>query len=307
MAAVTSRSSVADSVPTEYIAEVKLKNQEGSVMRGLVQNVILPEGEGSVYEETELTRAIAYALTEGVDMTQAQEITDGSLEITPAEIGAQIVRTDLAGRQITRRTDLARQLGKILGNAIITKEDVDLLTLLDGFGIDLGTAGRSLTSGYIMAAGAAIRGGGQAAGAAVVAGTPEPGPDPIYGVFSDNQMHTVNKELSLGLPQAISGVQIPGTDYSVEVLKNAHVRRIGGVDVFIDNNIGKDSSDDAIGGVFSKQAVRFVRFGGGPKMEPERDASGRWTEMNIVEIYGTGEWKDNWGRQMTFDGAAATS
>lgn len=306
MAGATTRTSVADSVPTEYIAEVKLKNQQGSVMRALVQNVTLPEGEGSVYEETELTRAVAYALTEGVDMTQAQEITDGNMEITPAEIGAQIVRTDLAGRQITRRTDLARQLGKILGNAIITKEDVDLLTLLDGFTVDLGTAGRSLTSGYIMAGADAIRAGGQAA-AAIVAGTPEPAPDPIYGVFNDNQMNPVRKELSLGLPQAISGVQIPGTDYSVEVLKNAYVRRLGGADIFIDNNMGKDASDDGIGGVFSKQALRFVRFGGGPKMEPERDASGRWTEMNIVEVYGTGEWKDAWGRQMTFDAASATS
>lgn len=305
-AGATTRISVADSVPTEYIAEVKKKEQEGPIMRALVQTVSLPEGVGGTYEETELTRAIAYALTEGVDMTQAQEITDSNMEITPGEVGAQIVRTDLASRQITKRADLPRLLGQILGNSIITKEDVDLLSLLDGFTIDLGTAGRSLTSGYIMAAGAAIRAGGQAA-AAISAGTPEPAPDPIQGVFNDNQMHNINKELSLGLPQATAGVQIPGTDYSVEVLKNAAVRRIGGVNVYIDNNMGKDASDDAIGGVFSKQALRFVRFGGGPNMEPERDASGRWTEMNIVVVYGTGEWKDKWGRQMTFDGASPTS
>jgi hypothetical protein len=301
----TTRTSLADSVPTEFIAEVKLTNQEGSIMRNLVESVTLPEGEGPIYEETELTRAIAYALTEGVDMTQAQEITDGHMEITPAEIGAQIVRTDLAERQIVRRANLPRLLGQILGNAIITKEDVDLLSLLDGFGVALGAAGTSLTSGYIMAAAAAIRAGGQAA-AAIVAGTQTPAPDPIQAVFNDNQMHTVNKELSIGIA-APTGVQIPGTEYSVDVLKNAAVRRIGGANVYIDNNLGKDASDDAKGGVFSKQALRFVRFGGGPKMEPERDASGRWTEMNIVEVYGTGEWKDAWGREMLFDAASPTS
>jgi len=302
----TTRTSMGDSTPTEFIAEVKLKNQEGSVMRNLVRNVVLPEGEGPVYEETELTRAIAYALTEAVDMVQAQEITDSSMPITPAEIGAQIVRTDLSERQITKRANLPRLLGQILGNAIITKEDVDLLSLLAGFGVDLGTAGRSLTTGYIMAAAAAIRAGGQTAATAVAAGTPEPAPDPINAVFNDNMIHTVNKELSIGI-QAPTGVQIPGTDYSVEVLKNAAVRRIGGANVFVDNNMGKDSSDDAVGGVFSKESLRFVRFGGGPKMEPERDASGRWTEMNIVEVYGTGEFKDAWGRKMTFDAAAPTS
>ena len=301
----TTRTSMADSTPTEFIAEVKLKNQEGSVMRNLVRNTVLPEGEGSLYTETELTRAIAYALTEAVDMVQAQEITDSPLEITPAEIGAQIVRTDLSERQITKRANLPRLLGQILGNAIITKEDVDLLSLLAGFAVDLGTAGRSLTVGYIMAAAAAIRAGGQAA-AAIAAGAPEPAPDPINAVFNDNMIHTVNKELSIGI-QAPTGVQIPGTDYSVEVLKNAAVRRIGGANVFVDNNMGKDASDDAVGGVFSKESLRFVRFGGGPKMEPERDASGRWTEMNIVEIYGTGEFKDAWGRKMTFDAAAPTS
>ncbi len=31
------------------------------------------------------------------------------------------------------------------------------------------------------------------------------------------------------------------------------------------------------------------------------------TEMNIVEVYGTGEFKDAWGREMLFDAASATS
>ena len=305
MAGQTTKTSVGDSTPTEFIAAVHLKTQEGAVMRNLIQNVVLPTGEGGMYEESELTRAVAYALTEGVDMAQMQEITDSSMEITPGEIGAQVGPSDLAKKQITKRANLPQLLGQILGNSIITKEDVDLLALGDGHSVALGGAGYSLTSGYIMAAGSAIRAGGQAA-AAIVAGTPEPAPDPIYGVFNDNQMHTVNKELSIGIATG-SGVQIPGTDYSVEVLKNAAVRRIGGVNVFIDNNMGKDSSDDAKGHVASRQANRFVRFDGGPNIEPERDASGRMTEMNIVEVYGTGQWKDAWGREMVFDASSATS
>ena len=275
-------------------------------MRNLIMNVVLPTGEGSVYEETEMTRAVAYALTEGVDMAQMQEITDTNMEITPGEVGAQVGPTDLASKQFTKRADLPRLLGEILGKAIITKEDVDLLALGDGHSVALGSAGAALTSGYIMAAGSAIRAGGQAA-AAIVAGTPEVAPDPIYGVFNDNMMHTVNKELSIGIAGAGSGVQIPGTDYSVEVLKNAEVRRIGGVNVYIDNNMGKDASDDAKGHVASREANRFVRFDGGPKIEPDRDPSGRITEHNIVEVYGTGQWKDAWGREMLFDAASATS
>ncbi len=298
MAGPVTTSSVGDSVPTEFIAEVRLKTQQGSVMRGLVDTHTLPEGEGGVYEITELTRAIAYALTEGVDMTQAQEITDTSLEVTPGEVGAQIVRTDLADKQITRRANLPRLLGETLGNAIITKEDVDLLAQVDAAATALGSAGTSLTAGYIMAAAATIRGGGQAA-AAIVAGTPEVGPDPINAVFSDNQLHNVIKQFTVETHTYNESVK--------ELLSDAFVRRIGGANVYVDNNLGKDSSDDAKGGVFSKKALVFVRFGGGPNMEPERDASGRWTEMNIVEVYGTGLWKDAWLREMLFDAASPTS
>jgi hypothetical protein len=274
-------------------------------MRNLIFSDDLPEGEGQIYELTELARVTAYALTEGVDMAQAQQITDAHLEVTPAEYGAQVFISDLAKNQISRRTNLMRMAGQILGNAFITKEDVDLISLMDGFSVALGGAATALVPGYIMAAGAAIKGGGQAA-AAITAGTQEPGPDPIQGVFTSAQMHAVRKAIALGT-MTTSGVVQPRSDLADAVLKGASVGKIGDVNVYLDDNIGKDASDDAKGGVFSKQALVHIGFAGGPKMEPERDASMRGTELNIVGIYGTGEWKDAWGREMLFDAAAPTS
>lgn len=304
-AGVTTKAAVPYSVPTEMIAEVRLKTQVGSVMRNLVFSDNLPEGEGPIYELTELSRATAYALTEGVDMANLQQITDSHLEVTPAEYGAQVFITDLARDQITRKTNLMRMAGQILGNSFITKEDVDLLTLLDGFSVDLGAAARALVPGYIMAAGAAIKGGGQATGA-ITSGTQEVAPDPIYGVFTSAQIHSVRKTLALGVTPASSIMGI-SSEYAGRMLEGAKVGKIGDVTVYVDDNLGKDSADDAIGGVFAKNALVYVGFRGGPKMEPERDPSMRGTELNIVGVYGTGEWKDGWGRQMTFDAAAPTS
>lgn len=327
MAGPTTKTSVADSLPDTFIAEVRTKVQEGPVMRNLVNNVTLPMGEGGQWEMTELSRATAVALTDGVDMSSADEITDATLQITPTEFGAQVIITDLARDQITKRTDLVRQVGRILGNAMVTKEDVDLLTQLDSFSVALGAAGVSLTLGHILAASAAIRAGGQASGA-ITAGTQEPAPGPYFGVFSDNQLHTVVKEFVWGqnfgitaatdetfvsLPAntidtgtaAVAGVNAQVTDN--RALREAYVGKVGQAMVFADNNLGKDASDDAKGGVFSKEAIVQVHFRGGPKMEPHRDPSLRGTEYNIVMVKGVGEWKDAWGREMLFDGAAPTS
>lgn len=305
MANETTRTSVGDSVPTEFIAEVRLKSQEGGVMRNAVFHDELPPGEGNVYTTTELVRVAASALTEGTDLSSNTELTDTEVNITPAEIGAMVFLTDLARDQITKRANLFRLAGQILGNSIITKEDVDLLTLLDGFSVALGSAGTALTAGHVLAAAAAVRAGGQAAGA-ITAGTPEPGPDPIYGVFNDNMFHNVIKNLG-GLSLTTSGVLGPRSALGDQVLQRAAIGTLGGATILMDNNIGKDSSDDAKGGVFSMMALQHVSFMGGPRIEPERNASLRGTELVVTYIKGEGEWKDNWGREMLFDAAAPTS
>jgi hypothetical protein len=307
--ATTTKTSVANSLPDTFIAEVRLKTQEGPVMRPLVNNVTLPTGEGGQWEMTELTRATAVALADGFDMIGTDTITDSTLQITPTEFGAQLTVTDLAKNQITKRTDLIRQAGRILGNSMITKEDIDLLTQLDSFSVALGSESTALTPGHIMAAAAAVRAGGQAAGA-IVAGTPEVAPDPIHAVFNDNMLHSVTKFLvggSTGGTLAATSIAAPEGGAGAAALAEAKVGRIGRTTVYSDNNLGKAADDGAKGGVFSKESIVQVHFMGGPSMEEQRDASLRATEYNIVMVKGVGEWKDNWGREMLFDAASPTS
>ena len=305
----TTKTSVANSLPDTFIAEVKTKVQEGPIMRPLVTNVNLPRGEGGQWEMTELTRATAVALADGFDMVGTDTVTDTTLQITPTEFGAQLTITDLAKNQITKRTDLVRQVGRILGNSMITKEDIDLLTELDSASVALGSAGTALTPGHIMAAAAAIKGGGQVAGA-IVAGTPEPGPDPIFAVFNSSQFHNVNKFLvggATGGTLAATSIAAPSAGPGFEALTRGYRGPIGDAAVYIDNNLSKDASDDAKGGVWSKEAIVQVGFMGSPTMEEQRDASLRGTEYNIVMVKGTGEWKDAWKREMLFDAASPTS
>ena len=329
VAGITDKTAVADSLPDTFIAEVRRKVHIGPAMRSTVNNVTLPMGEGGQWEMTELTRATAIALSDGIDLASAEQITDATLQITPTEFGAQVVVTDLARDQITKRTDLVRQVGRILGESMVTKEDIDLITQVDQFGQTLGGAGQSLTLGHILAAAATVRGGGQLSGA-ITAGTQEPAPMPLFAMFNDAQLHTVIKEFVhgrfMGITAGVSdddilrrptntmdatnvaslGVAATSTQDN-RALRESFVGKIGSALVFVDNNLGKDASDDAKGGVYSKEAMVQVHFRGGPKMEPERDASRRATEYNIVMVKGVGEWKDSWGREMNFDAASPTS
>jgi hypothetical protein len=323
----TTTSTIDDSIPTEFIAEVRLKEQEGSIMRPLVQGVNLPEHQGGTYQMNELTRITIAALGEGIDMSSAQAISDSKMQIVPIEYGGKVELTDLGRDQVTSKADMPRLIGEILGEGIITKEDIDLLTQLDSFSVALGGAGLALTIGHIMAGGTAVRSGGQAAGA-IAAGTPEPAPAPINGVFSSNQLHTVVKQQALGTVLGITAAtdadftRSPSNIYDGAVasvaatgvpvqdnkaLREAMVGRLGRVNVFADDNLSKDSSDDAKGGVFAQKAIVHCRFRGGPKFEPDRDPSGRLTEYNVVLVKGIGEWKDKWGREMLFDGASPSS
>lgn len=309
-AGITDTTAVNNSLPTEFIAEVKLVDRYKPVMRPLVRNEELPNHEGSTWQLTELTRSTIVALSDGEDLATAEQITDTPLTIVPTRYGGQIVYTEETWAKFSKRGDLARMVGQILREDMLRKEDVDLLTQLDSFSVALGSAGTALTLGHIMAAGAAIRGGGQASGA-ITSGTQNSPSGDINGVFTSAMLHSVVKNLAVGRQLiTTSGASQEGPqpgEAANRALREAFVGKIGGVQTYIDDNLGKDASDDAKGGVFAKQAIIQVHFMGGVRIRPDLDPSRETKEVNVFMNKGIGEYKDAWGREMLFDAAAPSS
>ena len=309
-AGITDIVAVADSLPDSFIAEVKLADRYAPVARQTVKNVDLPENEGSTWEATELTRSTIVALTDGEDLATAEQITDSSFTVVPTRYGGQVEYTKEAFKKFSKREDLSRLVGQLLREDMLRKEDVDILTQYDSFSVALGSAGTSLLIGHIMAAGAAIRGGGQASGA-ITSGTQVAPNGKIHGVFSSNQFHTVNKNLAIGRQiLTTSGASQEGPQpgaMAAKALSTGVVQDIGGVGVIIDDNLGKDSSDDAKGGVLAVGAVYQVHFMGGVRMDVDYDKSKETYEVNVFMNKGLGERYDAQGREMLFDSAAPTS
>lgn len=290
--ALTTTSTVDDILP-KFLAEARMVAEHSRVMENLVDKISLPRGEGLSVNVPKFNRLSAANLTEGVDMQQAQTISDTGLVITPSEVGIQVVITDKALRSVSE--PLMRRAGAIMGNAMARKRDVDLLTMLDGFATSQPGAGATLGIGHIQAQVARIR-----------ANSAEPGPMPIHTVLHDFQYYDIAQDL-LNIGSGVLGTVdgIPEGP-SADVLRDHYVGRLVGTSIFVDNNISVDASDDAKGGVFSQKALIFV-----PVLEDitstERDESLRATEVNHISEYGIGEYVDLWGAEIYSDATTPTA
>lgn len=295
-----------DAAVDKFLAESRFTLQERpGVVKSSIQHERLPESQGPTVYIPKYGTVSTYALTEGVDMSQAQQITDTVMTITPAEYGGQVVLTDMM--LMTVRDEFMRVAGKLLGEGYDRHQDQTLCDDFDNFSVALGSAGTALGVGHVMAAEAGIMYGSPAAGAGRGG---EPGQGRLSGIFTPAQIHALRKTLAL-VPRTFDG-----TNYRADLNmkdsvpgKSEGMFSIPGVNVTIksDININKDASDDAKAAVLAERAWIFVELGPGPKAEKERNASLRAWEINYVGRWARSEYSDAWGREMLFDSVSPTS
>lgn len=296
---VTQKSSI-DNAVSKYVAESRFTMQErpGVVWKN-IRHDDLPTGAGPTVNIPKYGTVNTYSLTEGIDMAQAQEITDTGLAITPAEYGAQVILTDMLLR--TTKDEFFRVAGRILGDSFDRQREQTLCDDMDNFSVALGSAGTALNVGHVMAGYGSIKYNAPANGTAGRGG--EPAPDPVYGFFTPAQIHSLKKTMVGGIGAAANTQVAPDlarTDYQDEF-------SVGGVQIRGTVNFNKDTSDDVKGGIISKEALIGVSLGGGPEVEKERDASLRAWEANFVGRWARAEFNDAWGREALFDSALPTS
>jgi hypothetical protein len=92
------------------------------------------------------------------------------------------------------------------------------------------------------------------------------------------------------------------------VIQNAamatgYIGMLGGVPVFETSNV-VDTSGDSIGGLFHRDALGLA-LRQDIKIEPQRDASLRATELVATAVYGCGELLDSYGVALSFDSSLA--
>ena len=274
MAATTS--ATLDDLFVSIVAQARFTAEEQSLMRNLVTMYNIDGQAGKTVQVPKYPSITAAALTEGTDMTSTA-VSTSSVSITVAEVGAQVFLTDLAAMGSGNPAD---ELGTVLGNAIATKMDVDLIALFDGLSTSLGGTTTELSVAALFQAAATLR-------ANKVRGR-------IVGVFHPYQTYALKASLTNTMVNPNAG------DLQNEAMRTGYVATIAGIDIFESANVAVDGSGDSKGAIFSPQAFALAMkrdF----NIEPQRDASNRGSELNATAIYGVGELDDTYGVEMYYD------
>lgn len=205
--------------------------------------------------------------------------------LTPVEFGAQYFLTDsrVESDPFTVRNDASSDLGL----AMATKIETSLMSHFDEFtGGTIGAAGSLNTWAYFQAMETRLR--------------TQMAPYPYVYVCSPNQWYPLGKAASVAAAQATNA----SDSLKEAVTSMFFVRQVGGVFVFTSGNV-ETSGNNAYAGMFSRDALGFD-LRRPPRMEIERDASRRGTEINLTSVFAHGVWRPAFGVAGIFDNQAVT-
>ena len=274
MASTTS--TTLDDLFVNIVAQARFTAEEESLMLGLVTQYNIQSTAGKVVQVPKYSNITAAAVAEGTDLSSTA-VSTSKVDISIGEVGAQVVLTDMA----TYGADSpANAMGTILGSAIATKMDVDLIALFTGLSDSLGTAGAEITVADLFKASAKLR-------ANKVRGA-------INAVIHPYQAYALKANLTNTFANP------NGADLQNEAMRTGYVGTIAGINIYESANISIDASGDAIGAVFAPEAFA-IAIKRDFNLAPQRDESLRAWELNATAVYGVAELDDDYGVKVLAD------
>ena len=278
MAISGTNSTTLDDLFVNIVAQARFTAEEQSLMLGLVTQYNIAGQAGKTVQIPKYPAITAAALDEGTAPADT-DVSTSSVTVTCAEVGNSVLLTDLAAMGAGNPAD---ELGTVLGNAIATKIDSDLIALFSGFSGALGAAGAEITVADLFKAAATLR-------ANKVTGS-------MAAVVHPFQAY----QLKAGLTNTFANPN--GGDLQNEAMRNGYVGSIAGIDVYESANVAVDGSDDAVAAVFAPEALA-IALKSEFNLETQRNATRRGTELVATAVYGVAELDDSYGVKITADAA----
>ena len=276
MADETTSSTISE-LYTEIVAEAMFTASEQSIMKGLVRNYTIAGGGKSV-EVPIYPTVSASAVSEASDLSNTA-INPSSVTITASEVGIMTTLTDLARNSASR--NVAQDIGRVFGEAIARKIDLDLTALFDGFSVAVGGTGATLTADTVAQAHANLRNNSVPMNDLALVLHP-----------------MVAHDLKRGMTNTYAGLD---TDISNEALRSGFIGTLFGVPVFETANMANTgTAGDYKGAMFHRDALGLAMMQD-LKIEVQRDASLRADEIVATAVYGVGELQDSYGIEIVAD------
>ena len=276
MADETTSSTISE-LYTEIVAEAMFTASEQSIMKGLTWNYTIVGGGKSV-EVPIYPTVSAAAVSEATDLSNTA-INPTSVTITASEVGLMTTLTDLARNSASR--NVAQDIGRVFGEAIARKIDLDLTALFDGFSTSVGGSGAALSADTVAQAHANLR------------NNSVPMNDLALVIHP-----MVAHDLKRGMTNTYAGLD---TDISNEALRSGFIGTLFGVPVFETANMANTgTAGDYKGAMFHRDALGLAMMQD-LKIEVQRDASLRADEIVATAVYGVAELQDSYGIEILAD------
>lgn len=224
---------------------------------------------------------VATGLGETDDLTTQALARSLLATLTPAEIGTQFIVTDR--RLDSDDVDILADLSQHIGYTIFRQIEEDLVGHFENFtGGSVGTGGAPLTWARIYAGRARLA-------AANV-------PPPYNLVLSEYQYYDLATAANLAGLSAAAPLRVRD-----EIQSRYYVASVGDIDIYTTSAIAAGTT--VYGGMFNRAALALdIRRA--MRIELQRDASLRSTEVNATAIYAHGLRRDAWGITIESDGSA---
>lgn len=247
---------------------------EQTVIRPLVQNYDMSGTPGLIAQIPKLPIIASGDLVEANDLTTETSFDTTSVEITCAERGVLVNLTDLSSETAT--IDVAAAIGRQMGDGMAKKVDEDLAALFGGFSNTVGSGAAEITVQDLFKAAATLR--------------TNQAPGPYYCILHPYQAYQIKSQLT----NAGNTNMVNPSDLGNEALRSGFVGNIAGMQVFETTVVSGDSAGAFVGAAFSQQALGYVNKR--PlRIEQQRDASKRSTELVCTHAFGVKEIFDQYG------------
>lgn len=272
-----------------FIEQAMLANEPAAPNPDLVGSERIDAGVKQWDINTYARLESAGALSEGVDLSEVQQLTTANLSITPSEHGIIVT---LANRLIRRQGDssVVGVAGEQAGASLRRRMDLDVIALFDGFSKSVVGAGSAMDITH-------FRGGI----AYLLTDNDEsygPAPLPLNASLHIEQISDIILDLSD--PGTAAGGRPAG--FGDELLQNwwKGRDRLYGIGIFHGGNITRDSSNDSKGAILATNALYLV-IANDADVTEETDNSLRAVEYGAFQEWGEAERADPHGVEVYSD------
>jgi hypothetical protein len=282
-----------DNMVKRAVTAARLTEQGREFVRAFWDHQTLPRQMGSTLHVPKLSEVDVFALTEGVDMVQQQTITDSETQITPSEIGSQVLVTrDLVE---TASEDVRARFGTVMGRGHGKQRERDIMALFAGFDVDLGAAGNAFDHDDIGRGVSNIEGE-----------VSEPNDEAKTAFIHPHHAFDIAQDLTED-PNSASETSVGNipAGMSQDLYRDHFVGRLHGAAVVKTSLMSVDANTDAVAAVAVARALIVVDFRGFA-IDPQWDASARSWELNATEKIGQSEYQGTWGLAITADASPQT-